>query len=114
MSTPTLGRIAYLSAGDVDKRWIVPEAVTSTAVALVEHWQDAERMVACWNACMGISTENLETNTPFLQAIQRWNDSYKLLHDVLEHAEMGALSPNIGASIDLIDRIRAFVRDGGA
>lgn len=31
------------------------------------------RMAAAWNACEGISTENLEDNVPFLELVQNYN-----------------------------------------
>lgn len=33
----------------------------------------ARRLVACWNACEGISTENLENNLPIKELAERYN-----------------------------------------
>lgn len=35
---------------------------------------DARRLVACWNACEGVSTENLEDNAPVKTLATRYNE----------------------------------------
>jgi hypothetical protein len=46
--------------------------------------ENARRLVACWNACSGISTENLEDNIPILELANRYNDSIKQRNELLE------------------------------
>ena len=36
-------------------------------------WENARRIVACVNACEGISTQNLEDNVPFLELARQYN-----------------------------------------
>jgi hypothetical protein len=45
---------------------------------------NARRLVACWNACIGISTGNLEDNIPILELANRYNDSIKQRNELLE------------------------------
>lgn len=35
---------------------------------------NARRLVACWNSCNGISTENLENNIPIKELVKKYND----------------------------------------
>jgi hypothetical protein len=44
-------------------------------VAVVADYEvnDARRLAACWNACEGISTENLESNLPVKELATRYN-----------------------------------------
>lgn len=44
---------------------------------------DARRVVACLNACKGISTENLEDNLPVLELAHRYNDLLKQQRELL-------------------------------
>lgn len=51
---------------------------------------NARRIVACVNACAGISTENLEDNLPVKELVQRYNEAIKQRDEllaVLEKAE---------------------------
>ena len=45
---------------------------------------NARRLVACWNACIGISTENLEDNIPILELAKSYNDPIKQRNELLE------------------------------
>lgn len=56
---------------------------------------NARRLVACWNACEGLSTENLETNVPIKQGLDGLNQllrSAEQQRDELLAAIDGALS----------------------
>ena len=49
--------------------------------------ENSRRLTACWNACEGISTENLEDNLPVKELADRYNAVLKqrdMLLDVLE------------------------------
>ena len=45
---------------------------------------NARRIVACVNACEGISTENLEQNRPVLWVVQQYNAAIKQRDELLE------------------------------
>jgi hypothetical protein len=49
----------------------VAEATSHSTIQLNE--ANARRLVACWNACEGISTENLENNVPVKELAKRYN-----------------------------------------
>lgn len=59
---------------------------------------NARRIVACVNACAGISTENLEDNLPVKELARRYNEIIKQ-RDVLLAA--------VEACVDVLDRIKA-------
>lgn len=46
--------------------------------------EDARRIVACVNACEGISTENLEENKPIIELARAYNASLRQRDDLLE------------------------------
>ena len=46
--------------------------------------EDARRIVACVNACEGISTENLEENKPIIELARAYNVSLRQRDDLLE------------------------------
>ena len=48
------------------------------------HEANARRIVACVNACEGISTENLEDNRPVKLAIQQYNNVVKQRDELLK------------------------------
>ena len=48
------------------------------------HEANARRIVACVNACEGISTENLEDNRPVKWAIQQYNNVVKQRDELLK------------------------------
>ena len=48
---------------------------------------DARRVVACLNACEGISTENLEDNLPVLELADRYNVALKQRDELLKIAK---------------------------
>lgn len=50
-------------------------------------YENARRIVACVNACAGISTENLEDNLPVLQLARRYNQTLKQRDELLAAAE---------------------------
>lgn len=51
---------------------------------------NARRIVACVNACAGISTDNLEDNKPIIEGLRILNNHRKELLDALKYAA-GAL-----------------------
>lgn len=38
---------------------------------------DAMRLAACWNACQGVSTENLEDNFPIKELAEKYNEALR-------------------------------------
>ena len=46
-------------------------------------WENARRIVACVNACEGISTENLEENKPIIELARAYNVSLRQRNDLL-------------------------------
>lgn len=44
---------------------------------------NARRAVACWNACQGISTENLEDNVPVRELVSRYNAALRRCDQLL-------------------------------
>ncbi len=57
------------------------------AIAEVFDTMDARRLVAAWNACEGISTENLETNVPIKELARRYNAALAQRDDLLAAAK---------------------------
>lgn len=45
---------------------------------------NARRLVACWNACEGISTDNLENNQPVKWLAQQYNNAIKQRDELME------------------------------
>ena len=45
--------------------------------AYIESMNHAERLVACWNFCEGISTKNLQDNIPLRELLERYNSLIK-------------------------------------
>lgn len=70
---------------------------------------DARRLVACWNACEGISTENLEDNQTVKVLADQYNVARMLLSEVLAKVE-----PETDAQDELFPRICAFLKGGAA
>lgn len=80
--------------------------------------ENARRLVACWNACEGISTENLEDNAPVLDLARRYNKAIRQRDQLLEalklaqnHIDMGALEVS---HCNDAEQIRAAILEGGA
>ena len=82
---------------------------------------DARRVVACLNACEGISTENLEDNKPIIELVNDYNAVLKqrdVLRTALEEA-IGYLEPRVkGGKVGaaLLPRLKAVMASvkGGA
>lgn len=55
-----------------------------------ENEANARRIVACVNACAGISTENLEDNLPVKELARRYNNALKQRDKLLEELEAAA------------------------
>lgn len=54
---------------------------------------NARRIVACVNACAGISTENLEENLPVKELARRYNETLKQRDELLYALERIAAGP---------------------
>ena len=57
--------------------------------------ENARRLVACWNACDGISTENLEDNQPVKELAEKYNAAFAQRDELLaalKHIEGVALA----------------------
>ena len=58
--------------------------------------ENSRRLTACWNACDGISTENLEYNLPVKELAQQYNEVIRqrdellaALEDIAQHTGLG-------------------------
>jgi hypothetical protein len=57
---------------------------------------DLRRLAACWNACAGVSTENLEDNLPFIELAKNYN---AVIHQRdIASGELGEIRAAINAS----------------
>lgn len=88
------------------------EMVARTVICGIGHGiahANARRIVACVNACAGVSTENLEDNAPVLELALRYNAVIKQRDDLL--ALMIEILPLIDHHGDarVSDRIRAAI-----
>lgn len=66
---------------------------------------NAKRIQACWNACQGISTENLENNLPVRWLVRQYNDTLSALNRIA-NTYTGALEPH-----EVEDHLRQIARD---
>ena len=64
---------------------------------------DARRVVACLNACAGISTENLEDNLPVKELADRYNAVLKQRDELLEALELQERQNELAAKQQWID-----------
>jgi len=76
----TAGRLHFRENGDANSYALLDENGRWWMSLLMNGEQVTERqranltrMAAAWNACDGISTENLEDNMPFLELIAKYN-----------------------------------------
>ena len=53
--------------------WADQPGVSYLELTKEQQAANARRLVACWNACIGISTENLEQNIPVKELAERYN-----------------------------------------
>lgn len=67
-----------------------------SAVGVMFKEEDARRVVACLNACEGISTENLEYNLPVKELAQQYNKVIRqrdellaALEEIVQHTGLG-------------------------
>lgn len=58
--------------------------------------ENSRRLTACWNACEGISTENLEDNLPVKELAQQYNEAIRqrdellaALEEIVQHTGLG-------------------------
>lgn len=49
--------------------------------------ENSRRLTACWNACEGISTENLEYNLPVKELAQQYNEAIRQRDELLKIAK---------------------------
>ncbi|GLS13636.1 hypothetical protein [Hydrogenophaga electricum] len=91
MAEHTMGRIARFTV------YALPElrdqqgqtvAVVGSGGAI--DWANARRLEACWNACDGISTENLENNLPIKELALRYNAALKQRGELLRALQLVA------------------------
>ena len=52
--------------------------------------ENSRRLTACWNACEGISTENLEYNLPVKELAQQYNEAIRQRDELLVALEKAA------------------------
>jgi len=64
-----------------DVRLVVAQAIGYSNVD--KTIANARRLVACWNACVGVSTENLEDNAPVKELAERYNAVLAQRNDLL-------------------------------
>ena len=50
--------------------------------------ENSRRLAACWNACKGISTENLEDNKPIIELANDYNAVLKQRDELLKQRDM--------------------------
>jgi len=96
--------------------------VDETNFAYVYNSEDARRLVACWNACEGLTTDNLESvammgdtlfarfnefNAEVVRQDKAIDAARTLLADALE-----TFDDNPHGDHEVADRIRAFLKGG--
>lgn len=77
MSDHTPGRLTYIESGDANKytliddrnRWLISALHNGEQLVHTQR-ENLRRIVACWNACEGISTEALEQPGIILKRIE--------------------------------------------
>jgi hypothetical protein len=120
------GRIKYLVPVDSENMSLLTIVENERAVfpAICED-EDARRIVACVNACAGISTENLEDNLPLKELAHRYNKTLKQRDKLLTALKRlsfasqttgGAAGRDDGlcAAIDDAEAVIASVKGGAA
>lgn len=69
---------------DPDDRVIVETDVRDIAFITNDATdEEAQRLVACWNACEGISTDNLIDNIPVIDIARRYNKAIRQRDELL-------------------------------
>lgn len=120
----TQGRLAVHVTPLLSEIWLRREdcdGVLAQPKAIVGNDADARRLVACWNACDGGSTEDLEALAFFGIPVTKVVDGIKQERDTAraELATARTLLAEINASIPndhfdpLVDRIRALLGPAG-
>jgi hypothetical protein len=72
---------------------------------------DARRLVACWNACDGLSTENLEGNIPVKELARRYNAALRQREELL--TALKDLADSATEVVDATDdELREALNDG--
>ena len=80
--------------------------VAETLPGVGQELENARRIVACWNACSGISTENLEDNIPMLDLANRYNDSIKQRNELLAALKSVLNSQTLGEFATAMNKAR--------
>lgn len=93
---------------------LVVARVTARPTWIVEAKANARRLAACWNACEGSKTEDLEELgadyiKPLIKLIDEFAAARALLSDALE-----SFDDNPHEDHEVADRIRAFLKGGAA
>ena len=73
--------------------------------------ENTRRLAACWNACAGISTENLEDNVPVKELANRYNEAIRQRDELLS-ALLWVLWNHQGGSSDTGQPIRKLLGIG--
>lgn len=73
--------------------------------------ENTRRLAACWNACAGISTENLEDNVPVKELARRYNEAIRQRGELLA-ALLWVLWHHQGGSSDTGQPIRKLLGIG--
>ena len=73
--------------------------------------ENTRRLAACWNACAGISTENLEDNVPVKELANRYNEAIRQRDELLS-ALLWVLWHHQGGSSDTGQPIRKLLGIG--
>lgn len=73
--------------------------------------EDTRRLAACWNACSGISTENLEDNVQVKELARRYNETIRQRDELLA-ALLWVIWHHQGGSSDTGQPIRRLLGIG--
>lgn len=88
---------------DVAPLWLDDEVVALVVQHEPSAWairsdrvdDNARRLVACWNACRDISTENLEDNAPVKELAHRYNGLLVALQEIVKNDPFNQSSAGI-------------------
>ena len=71
--------------------------------------ENSRRLAACWNACEGISTENLEDNKPIIELANDYNAVLKQRDELLKQRD--ELLAALVAVFPYCDRLSTGIHD---
>ena len=102
MSEHTPGRLTYIESGEANKytliddrnRWLISMLHNGEQLVHTQR-ENLRRIVACWNACIGINTSALEIRAHLLSAEDSHMDILTAQRDellkTLRHIELAAM-----------------------